>query len=90
MLPLKPPVSKKNLKDIKFLIYPIYDENGKIFDESSWPKYQGIFNGRIIVVNDSNDISRLCNLVGNIVIVFVQKFKLTFFILGLFWTIWCI
>lgn len=82
MLPLKPPVSKQNLKDIKILIYPIYDKNGEIFNENAWPKYQGIFNGRIIVVNDSNDISRLCNLVGKIVFVFVQKFKITFFILG--------
>ncbi|CAH1736013.1 unnamed protein product [Aphis gossypii] len=62
MLPLKPPVPKKNVKNIKLVNFPIFDENGEILDPNAWPKYQGIFNGRVIIINDLNDKSRLCNL----------------------------
>jgi len=63
MLPFKPPVLKKNVKDIKLIDFPIYDESGDILDQNAWQKYQGIFNGKVIIVNDLNDKSRLCNLV---------------------------
>lgn len=67
MLPLKPPALKtKNVKNIKPINFPIFDESGEILDENSWPTFSGIFNGKAIVVNDLNDISRLRNMVGKI------------------------
>lgn len=68
MLPLKPPALKKNVKNIKLIDFPIYDENGEILDQNSWPKYEGIFNGKIIIINNLNDKSRLCNMVCKILI----------------------
>jgi len=63
MLPLKPPAPKKNVNNIKLIDFPIFDESGDILDQNAWPKFQGIFNGNVIIINDSNDKSRLCNLV---------------------------
>lgn len=67
MLPLKPPALKtRKCKNIKLINFPIFDENGKILDNNSWPKFQGIFNGKAIIVNDLNDISRLRNMVSKL------------------------
>lgn len=63
MLPLKPPAPKKNVKNIKLVNFPIFDENGDILDPNAWPKYKGIFNGRVIIIKNLNDKSRLSNLV---------------------------
>lgn len=79
MLPLKPPVSKKNVKNIKFIDFPIFDEKGDILDQNSWPKYQGVFNGKVIIINDINDKSRLCNLVCKLFICNSLEHELIFF-----------
>jgi len=67
MLPLKPPALKtKKSKNIKLINFPIFDENGKILDDNSWPTFKGIFNGKAVIVNDLNDISRLRNMVSKL------------------------
>jgi len=67
MLPLKPPSLKiKNVKNVKHINFPIFDDSGKILDENSWPKFQGIFNGKTIIINNLDDISRLRNMVSKI------------------------
>lgn len=63
MLPLKPPASKKCMKNIKHINFPIFDDNGEIFDINTWPSYNGIFNGKDIIIKDTNDILRLSYMV---------------------------
>lgn len=66
MIPLKPPVPKKNWKkDIKEIHFPIFDENQKLINTNSLPAYHGIFNGKVVVIKDQNEIARLSSLVSN-------------------------
>lgn len=73
MLPLKPPVSKINLKGITLINFPVVDDDGKILNENSWPKFHGIFNGNVVIVNDSNDKSRLSCLVRKIIYSYYRR-----------------
>lgn len=67
MIPLKPPVSKKNWnKGVKEIHFPIFDENQKLINENSLPAYHGIFNGKVVVIKDPNEKDRLSSLVSNI------------------------
>ncbi|XP_050434422.1 tRNA-splicing endonuclease subunit Sen2 [Adelges cooleyi] len=59
MLPLKPPVLKKEL-DTSFIPFPICDENGEISKES-WPTFHGVLDKQTVIINDSNEIVRLTN-----------------------------
>lgn len=68
MIPLKPPVSKKNWKKgIKEIHFPIFDENQKLINENSLPTYHGIFNGKVVVIKDPKEKARLSSLVSSIV-----------------------
>lgn len=71
MIPLKPPAPKTTVTNIKLIDFPIFDENGDILDQHLWPKFKGIFNGKVIIINDKSDSSRLCNMV-------CKMFKLNF------------
>lgn len=67
MLPLKPPVLKKKLKDVKLINFPICDQNGHVLDENEWPTIQGIFNGNVVIIKHTHDISRISNMVCKII-----------------------
>lgn len=74
MFPLKPPVPKKFIEDIKLVNFPIFNENGTILEENEWPSLQAIFNGKHIIVKNSNDISHLSKCVSHIIIVSLNFF----------------
>lgn len=92
MLPLKPPASKKKLKDVKLINFPICDPNGEVLDENNWPTFHGTFNGKVIIVKQTSDISRISNMVSKIIVpTFFLGLQINiFFILGFFWTIWIV
>lgn len=69
MLPLKPPVPKKNAKNIKLIDLPIFDRNGEVLDEKAWPNFQGVFNGKVILIKELEDRIQLSNFVSKIIFV---------------------
>lgn len=75
MLPLKPPKLKKKIKNIniKPVNYPIFDKNGEMYDENSWPIYNGTFKEKVVIIEDSNDILHLSNLVSQLIISIYYK-----------------
>lgn len=66
MIPLKPPVPKKNWKKgIKEIHFPIFDDDQKLINENS---YHGIFNGKVVVIKDPNEKTSLSSLVSNLLV----------------------
>lgn len=67
MLPLKPPAQKKNAKNVKLIDLPIFDSNGEVLDEHAWPNFQGVFNGKVVVIKELEARIQLSNFVSKII-----------------------
>lgn len=67
MLPLKPPTLKsKNARGKNQLSnFPLVDVDGILSDENTVPMYHGIFNGKVIIIQNSNEQTNLVNLVSS-------------------------